>query len=225
MHLTFTLEPALYFGILSFPRATKAFRYTRLLQVVDIPNQAPYKQEVVAKATGALLQLFISAGYFQADVQVESKFDETYMLANVVFHINLGRRAKVGNVEIRRPEPDEARRLLRAARSLRAAATRAALKPGKSYTPRRVDSAVAAIKRDLANQHRLLNRVRFDSAHYRPETNRADVVLDAEPGPIFKVSRTIPSQSSPLVSLISRARCYSGRNYSEKKIDTTERNI
>jgi outer membrane protein insertion porin family len=187
LHLTFILEPALYFGILRFPGATKAFRYTRLLQVADIPNQAAYKPEVVAKAAGALLQFFISTGYFQSEVQVESKFDETYMLANVVFHANLGKRAKVGKVEIRGPEPDEARRLLRATRSLRAAATGAALKPGKPYTPRRVDSAVAAIKRDLANQHRLLNRVRFDSAHYRPETNRADVVLAAEPGPIVKV--------------------------------------
>jgi len=99
LHLTFTLEPALYFGILRFPGATKAFRYTRLLQVVDIPNQAPYKGEVVAKAAGALLEFFISAGYFQAEVQVESKFDQTYMLADVVFHVNLGKRAKVGNVE------------------------------------------------------------------------------------------------------------------------------
>ena len=100
LRVTFTLEPALYFGIFQFPGATKSFSYTRLLQVIDIPNQTPYQQDVVAKAGGALLQFLISAGYFQARVQTESQFDETHMLADVVFHVTLGKRAKIGNVEV-----------------------------------------------------------------------------------------------------------------------------
>ena len=47
LHVTFALEPALYFGIFDFPGATKAFSYTRLLQVVDIPNRTPYKQDLI----------------------------------------------------------------------------------------------------------------------------------------------------------------------------------
>ena len=187
LHLTFTLEPALYFGILRFPGATKAFRYTRLLQVADIPNQAPYKQETVAKAGGALQQFFISVGYFQAQVRTEPQFDEGHMLANVTFHVTLGKRAKIGNVTVRGPESNEASRLVRATRSLRALATGAALKPGKPYTPRRINSAVAIIKRELANEHRLANRVRFGEARYNPATNRADVFIDAQPGPIVNV--------------------------------------
>ena len=35
LHVTFTLEPALYFGIIEFPGA-KQFTYTRLLQVIDV---------------------------------------------------------------------------------------------------------------------------------------------------------------------------------------------
>jgi len=187
LHLTFTLEPALYFGVFQFPGATKRFTYTRLLQVIDIPNQTPYKQEVVAKAGGALLEFLISAGYFQAQVRTEPQFDETHMLANVVFHVNLGKRAKVGNVEVHGPEPSEANRLLHATRSLRATARGASLKPGKSYTPKRIDSAVALMKRDLANQHRLASKVHFDQSHYHADTNHADIIIDAQPGPIVKV--------------------------------------
>ena len=112
LHLTFTLEPALYFGTFDFPGATRGFSYTRLLQVVDIPKQTPYKQDLISKARGNLLNFLVSAGYFQAQVEPESQFDETHMLANVVFHINLGKRAKVGNVEVRGPEPGEANRFL-----------------------------------------------------------------------------------------------------------------
>jgi outer membrane protein assembly factor BamA len=130
LQLTFTLEPVLYFGIFQFPGTTSRFTYTRLLQVIDIPNQTPYKQELVAKAGDALLQFFISAGYFRAQVQPEPQFDETHMLANVAFHVNLGKRAKVGSVEVRGPEPGEANRLLHATRSLRATARGASLKRG-----------------------------------------------------------------------------------------------
>ena len=68
--------------------------------MIDIPNQTPYQQDLVAKAGGALLQFLIAAGYFQAQVQTESQFDETHMLADVVFHVTLGKRAKIGNVEV-----------------------------------------------------------------------------------------------------------------------------
>src|SRR6266571_2290366 len=85
LRITFTLEPALYFGVFDFPGASKGFSFTRLLQVVDIPNQAPYKQDVVAKARDNLLKFLSTAGYFQAQVQPEPQLDETRMLANVVF--------------------------------------------------------------------------------------------------------------------------------------------
>src|SRR5262249_38983718 len=113
LHLTFILEPALYLGVFDFTGA-KEFSYTRLLQVLDIPKQTPYKQEVVDKAEANLRSYFVSAGYFQARVQPEPQFDETHMLANVIFHVNLGKRAKVGNVEVQGPEPAEANRLLHA---------------------------------------------------------------------------------------------------------------
>lgn len=187
LHLTFTLEPALYFGVFQFPGATKTFTYTRLLQVIDIPNQTPYSQGLVSKAGDALLQFFTAAGYFHAQIQPEPQFDENHMLASVVFHVNLGKRAKVGSVEVRGPEPSEANRLLHAARSLRATARGASLKRGKSYSPKRIDSAIALMKRELANQHRLASKVHADQPHYHADTNHADIIIDAQPGPVVKV--------------------------------------
>src|SRR5215472_9479217 len=187
LHVTFTLEPALYFGVFDFPGATKGFSYTRLLQVIDVPNQTLYKQDTVAKAQENLRSFFTSAGYFQAQVQPEPQFDETHMLANVVFHVTLGKRAKVGKVEVRGPESAEANRMLHATRSLGATARGAALKPGKSYTPKRIDSAIALMKRDLASHHHLASKVHLDQSLYHPETNHADIVIGARPGPVVKV--------------------------------------
>ena len=190
LRVTFTLEPTLYFGVFQFPGTTKSFSYTRLLQVIDIPNQTAYQEDIAAKASGALLQFLISEGYFQAQVQTESQFDETQMLANVVFHVTLGKRAKIGSVEVHGPEPSEADRLLHATRSLRAAATGASLKKGKRYTPKRIDSAITLMKRDLANRHHLASKVHAEQPHFHPDTNRADIIVDAQPGAVVKVRVT-----------------------------------
>src|SRR6266446_10663584 len=190
LNVTFTLEPALYFGIFGFPGATKGFSYTRLLQVVDIPNRTPYKEELVSKAEDNLRQFFVSGGFFQAQVQARSQIDEAHMLANVVFDVDLGKRAKLGNIEIQGAEPGEADRLRRATRSLWATATGASLSPGKPYTPKRIDSGVKRMKRDLAKQNHLASKVRLEHPDYHQDSNRADVVIDARPGPIVKVHVT-----------------------------------
>jgi outer membrane protein insertion porin family len=190
LQVTFTLELALYFGFFDFPGATKSFSYTRLLQVVDIPNRTPYKGELVSKAEDNLHQYFVSAGFFQAQVQAQSQFDEAHMLANVVFTVDLGKRAKLGNIEIQGAEPGEADRLRRATRSLWATATGASLKPGKPYTPKRIDSGVKRMKRDLTKQNHLASKVRLEHPDYHKDSNRADVVIDARPGPIVKVHVT-----------------------------------
>lgn len=190
LHVTFTLEPALYFGILDFPGATKYFSYARLLQVANIPNQTPYKQETAYAAGGALLNFLVSSGFFQAQVRTEPSFDEEHMLANVVFHVNLGKRAKIGKLEVRGPTTKQANRLLDDTRTLRAWATRASLKPGKKYTSKRIDNGLSLMKKDLAHQHRLASKVEFGLAQYHPETNRADILVNATLGPIVNIKLT-----------------------------------
>lgn len=203
LHVTFTLEPAFYFGIFEFPGAAKAFSYTRLLQVVDIPDRTPYKQDLVSQARENLQQFFASAGYFQAQVQPEGHFDETHMLANVLFHVDLGRRARLGNVQVQGTEPTEAERLLRATRSLRATVRGGSLKPGKPYTPKRIDSGVALMRRDLVNQHHLAGKVGFDHPEYHKDSNRANLIIDAQPGSMVNV-RITGANLSPLPFLRNR---------------------
>src|SRR5438477_10861765 len=43
LKLTFVLEPSYYIGMIRFPGATKYFTYTRLLQVVNLPDQGVFQ--------------------------------------------------------------------------------------------------------------------------------------------------------------------------------------
>jgi len=190
LQLTFRLEPAFYFGLLDFPGATKRFSFTRLLQVVDIANGTTYEQGLTSTASENLKQFLVSEGFFQAVVQPETHFDEIHMLANVIFHINFGARAKVGNVEIRGTAPDETSRLLGAARSLRATATGRSLKSGEPYSSKRIESGIALIQQELAKQHYLASKVRLDQTNYDQETNHVDLLIDVQPGAIVNVRVT-----------------------------------
>ena len=66
-------------------------------------------------------------------------------------------------------------------------ATGASLKKGKRYTPKRIDAAIALMKRDLANRHHLASKVHAEQPHFHPDTNRADIIIDAQPGAVVKV--------------------------------------
>jgi outer membrane protein insertion porin family len=188
LELNFILEPALYFGIFDFPGALKSFSFTKLLQVIDISSETPYKPNVVSTSADNLRHFLIASGFFQAEVHPETQPDGANMLANVIYNVNLGKRAKLGDTEIRGAEPAEVDRLRHATLSFRAAMTGDSLKPGKPYTQKRIDAGSNLMRRDLASRHHLTAKVGLNHPEYHPETNRADLIFDVTPGPIVKVS-------------------------------------
>ena len=117
LHVRFILEPALYYGIIDFPGATKRFSYARLLQVVNLPDQDPFENKQVEDGKAALLKFLQTNGYFQAEVRTSTQLDEPHGLANVSYEVQLGKHAKIGRVEVHGPPPQEAQRLLAATRS------------------------------------------------------------------------------------------------------------
>ncbi|HEV2697905.1 MAG TPA: POTRA domain-containing protein [Terriglobales bacterium] len=183
LKVTFVLEPAYYIGMITFPGATKRFRYTRLLQVVGIQDQSTYQQDQMRAAQSALEKFFADNGYFLAKVQTEVHTDDQNQLTNVAFNVQLGKHARIGKVDIVGPPAAEDRRLERTVRSLRARFTGALLKSGKSYSPTRIKSAVALLKKELGKEKHPANTVKVNPPNYHPETNRADISIQVDTGP------------------------------------------
>ena len=123
LRLDFLLEPAYYLGMVNFPGASKAFSYTRLLQVVDLPDEDPFDKARVAVADDALLKFLQRNGYFQATVQTDSAIDDSHQLVNVTFTVDLGKQARVAKVSVVGPDPSESSRLLGSIKSMRARLT------------------------------------------------------------------------------------------------------
>src|SRR6266498_3534094 len=218
LKLTFVLEPAYYVGLISFPGALKRFSYARLLQAVDLPDQTIYQHSQVSKAEAALEKLFEDYGYFQAKVRTEMQEDQENQLASFVFHSELGKHARVGNVEISGPPESEGRRLQGAIRSLRARFTGGLLKPGKSYSPTRIKSAVALIKRELGKQHHPASTVKVNPPTYHPETNKADISISVNTGPEVNI-RVVGAKFSWLPFMSARRQRQLIPIYEEHSID------
>src|SRR4030095_12649868 len=153
LRLNFLLEPAYYLGMVNFPGAVKAFSYTRLLQVANLPDEDPYDKARVAVAQQALQDFLRHNGYFQATIQTDSQIDDVHQIVHLNFTVTLGKRARVAGVSLQGPEGAENARLLRSIRSLRARFTGGLLKKGKPYTQERVTAATALIRRTLSQQH------------------------------------------------------------------------
>jgi outer membrane protein insertion porin family len=190
LHVMIVMEPAYYYGVMKFPGAAKAFPYTRLLQVVNLPDQDPYQAKEVEKAQTALADFLRTNGYFQAQVRESTELDKPHGLANVIFQIELGRRAKIGSVRLEGPTPQEASRLLRAMRSLRAKVTGASLKPGKIYTPERVKAGTHLLQQYLIKHDHLASHIQVAPPQYHSETNRADLTISVDEGPTVVVRVT-----------------------------------
>jgi outer membrane protein insertion porin family len=218
LKLTFVLQPAYYIGMLKFPGGTKHFSYSRLLQVVNLPDQTEFQQTQVATAEAALTKFFHDYGFFLMKVHTDVQLDDANRLAHITFQIEPGKHAHVGKVEVRGAKPEENRRLQGTIQSLRARLTGALLKHGKPYSPRRIQAATTLVRKKLAQQNYPANKIVIGSPDYHPDTNLADLAINVDTGPVIEI-RVVGAKLSWIPFLASREKKKLISIYDEESID------
>jgi outer membrane protein assembly factor BamA len=188
VRVVFILQPAVYVGMYEFPGALKEFSYSRLLQVASYSSQAPYSASDVRQAEDALVKFFRQHGYFLAEVRPEVEPKSDFGLANIVFHTNLGKHAKLGKIDLAGANPQETSYLQRKLRSVMARLRGDSLKPGMRYSYPRLQGATRYLQSALTRQNYITGEVKLVSAEYDAETNRADIVFQVTTGPVVKVT-------------------------------------
>lgn len=187
LRVNFLLEPAYYLGSVEFSAVGKYFAYTRLLQVVNLPDEEPYDPSRIPLAENALREFLRKNGYFQATVHAEPAIDDDHKLVSVGFTVIMGSRARISSVNVEGPEAGESARLLHAMRSLRARLSGGLLKSGKPYTPQRMKAASQLMKRTLTRDDRLASSIQENAPLYNASTNQVEVSFKVEVGPIVTV--------------------------------------
>ena len=190
LRVNFILQPAYYIGVAKFPGATKLFRYTRLLQVINFQDEEAYDKSQIPNQEKLLLEFFKSNGFFSAQIHSDVELDDAHQIASPIFHVELGKRARIGAINIQGTTPYETTRLLHSVGGFRARLTGGLLKPGKKYTSSRIKSATTLLKAYLSKQHYLANQLKVNPPQYHAETNLADISITIKLGPVVDIKTT-----------------------------------
>ena len=218
LRVSFLLEPAYYLGMVDFPGAGKDFAYTRLLQVVNLPDEDPYDPSRIPGAEDALKKFLEKNGYFLAKVHAEPAIDDEHQLVSVHFDVEMGKQARIASVTLDGPEGAEGERLLRSARSLRARLSGGLLKAGKPYGAERISEATKQMKQMLTQQRRLASSIHENPPQYDPATNRVAVSFKVELGPVVTV-RALGARLTAIPFLAARRMKALIPIYSEGTVD------
>lgn len=181
LRVLFVLDPAVYYGIFQFPGAER-YPYSRLIQISNYTAQAPYDAATVERDRQRLLRFFQQEGFFKAQVSPSLQIDRTHGVVNIVFHSDLGRKAKFGQIQIAGVSPDRQKELHDQLTGPLARLRGAAIRPGKTYKRGTLDKATGRLESHLQKNGYLAAQVKLSGAEYNAQNNRADIHFNADPG-------------------------------------------
>lgn len=144
----------------------------------------------------ANIQQFMEAnGYYRSKVRAEERPDNNTHQMNILFHVDPGNQARVGQVNVKCEatcSPAEIQRI-------------AKLKSGAPVTIQTTSSALERLRKRYQKQSRLLAQVRIAEKTFRPDTNTVDCTLEINPGPKvtilaegFKISSRVMRENVPV---------------------------
>jgi len=181
LRVMFVVEPAVYYGIFEFPGAER-FSYSRLVQVANYQSQSPYSATDVEHDRQLLATFFQQSGYFQAQVSTELQLESQHGIVNVLFHSDLGSKAKFGEIDIDGLPPAESADLQHRLTTLLARVRGAAVRNGKAYNRSTLNKATDYIQSRLQKEGLLSAQVKLEGAEYHANTNRADIHFSVKAG-------------------------------------------
>src|SRR6185437_8042256 len=189
VRVMYGLEPAVYFGIYQFPGAEQ-FPYSQLIQVSNYPVQTPFSQHEVDRASESLRHFFQQEGFFESKVNPELKVDSEHGIVNVVFHVDLGRKAEFGTVSVQGAPEGQGPRLEHKLTTIFARFRGIAIRPGRQFNRATLTRAEHYLESRLQNQGFLGAQAALEGAEYNPSTNRADIHYAIKPGEKTRVQIT-----------------------------------
>lgn len=181
VRVVYVLEPAVWFGIYQFPGARR-FAYSELIQASNYPVQKPFDATEVEKDGASLEHFFQQEGFFQAQVHTQVKVDQAHAIADVVFHINLDRKAKFGTLFMQGGTTPQDAQLEHKLTTPWARLRGSGIRPGKTFHHSTLDHAVHYVQSLLEKQGYLGAKVSLLGAQYHADTNRADIHFKIDPG-------------------------------------------
>ncbi len=186
LRVLFLLQPVYYVGLVTFPGASSSIAYTQLLQAVNIPSNSPFVKEETQGQEQALRKFLAAEGFFAANVAANIQVDDAHKLVNISFACHLHQRAEISEIKIQGVSAEKTEDVRHTLNSFWAKVGLASLKPGTTYSRRRIEKSLDHLRAHFRKDGRLAPNLRADPT-YDPDTNRVELTLQVDPGPLVAV--------------------------------------
>jgi outer membrane protein insertion porin family len=149
----------------------------------------------VERALTNIKQLMQENGYYRSSVNEQDHKDTARQQIDILFQINPGPQARVGNVIVTGNPGYSERQIQDVAK----------MHPSDPVSVQRISNALDRLRKKYQKQNRLLAQVSISKKSYREEANAVDYTFDIVPGPKvevtaegFKIRRGVLKQNVPI---------------------------
>jgi outer membrane protein insertion porin family len=193
--LTFATSLNYFVGAIDVEGAPGRPSYNQIANASKFQLGELHTLDKLDRALQNIRQLMQENGYYRARVTAESTSNAATQQVNILFHINAGEPAHVGEVIVTGHSALSSIQVQDIAR----------MHPADRVTAARVTSSLQHLRKKFQKQQRVLAQVSIADQKYHPESNSVDYTFLLEPGPVvlvyaqgYHVSRGVMKREIPV---------------------------
>ncbi len=175
--LIFRGRPRSFIGIVSVYGAKGATVNTQLESVSRLTLGTRFTQEKLRRATAQMRDALADDGFPTPSIEPTLTPHPARQLVNIAFHVNSGRQARIGSVQVTGDSGMSVRQFRRYAH----------LRAGSQVTHDTVNRALSGVLKHYRSQDRFEAEVRLESEQFDKAAHTADFHFFADRGPVVKV--------------------------------------
>ncbi len=137
-----------------------------------------YSHDKLDRALENIRQLMQENGYYKARVTAETTSNLTSQQVDILFHIDAGPQAHIGEVKVTGTSSLSSYEVQRIAH----------INSGDRVTAARVNESLQRLRRKFQKQNRALAQVSIAEQNYDPGKNAVDFTFQIDPGPVVLIS-------------------------------------
>ena len=176
--LSFVTSPNFFVGTVDVEGAPNRPNSNQVVNASKFQLGELYSQEKLDRAIENVRQAMQENGYYKARVTAESTSNPVTQQVDILFHIDAGAQAHVGEVKVTGSSKLTSVELQKIVR----------MNPGDRITSARVNNSLQRLRKRFQRQKRALGQVSIAEQTYRPEMNAVDFTFQIDPGPVVLIS-------------------------------------
>ena len=170
-------EPRLFLGRTEIFGVKNDQLRTQLVASERLQSGTRYSQRKLDASLASIQQALTENGYYQGTVERRVQVDPANQQVNVIYNVNPGRLARVGDVKVEGTPGMSLEQFRKTSR----------LKPDKKVDRETVSRALTKLRKHYDAKKRWAGAVTLQDATYHAATNRLDYTFQAREGPLVAV--------------------------------------